>query len=242
MKNICLNYHNLGFSPQIGINKVHPLIFKNHIEVISNHIKNNPQITIDVTFDDAYNDIYEHSFDILNNSLISNKIIFPITDYIGKLNSWDFTFIVNKYKHLDFMKIKEMSDAGWVVGSHGKTHRSLELMSSRDALLELKESKDHIEQSIGKSVESFAPPFGFISQRIYDLCVESGYTSIYIQKHQVLELLENIKIIKRHNIYSIDKNRNILMKLSGNEWENRKESFISSFNNLTIFFKKIIQK
>ena len=50
MKNICLNYHNLGFYPQVCINKVHPHIFKNHIEVINNYIKKNPGITIDITF------------------------------------------------------------------------------------------------------------------------------------------------------------------------------------------------
>ena len=30
---VCLNYHNLGCTPQFGINKVHPIIFKNHIEI-----------------------------------------------------------------------------------------------------------------------------------------------------------------------------------------------------------------
>ena len=242
MKNICLNYHNLGFYPQVGINKVHPQIFKNHIEVINNYIKKNPGITIDITFDDAYEDVYKYSFEVLNGSLVNDKIIFPISDYIGKLNQWDFTFMVNRYRHLNEDKIKEMSSRGWLVGSHSKTHQSLEIMNTKDALSELKESKDSIEQIIDKDVECFSPPFGIIGQRIYDLCAKVGYKKIYVQKNKVIESLEGVKIIERHNIYSIDRNRNILMKLAENSLENRKESFISSFNNLTVFFKKIIQK
>jgi len=242
MKNIYLNYHNLGFSPQIGINKVHPLIFNNHIEIINNYMKKKSDTSIHITFDDAYENIYKYSFNILDRSLVSSKIIFPITDYIGKFNDWDFTFMINKYRHLGAEKIKSLSKAGWVVGSHGKTHKSLELMSDSETLIELKESKDCIEQLIGRSVDSFAPPFGFIGQRVYDLCVESGYRNIYIQKHRVRQPVNNIRIIKRQNIYSIDRNNNILMKLSGKKWEDRKESFISSFNNLTILFKKTIKK
>ena len=150
--------------------------------------------------------------------------------------------MVNRYRHLNEDKIKEMSSRGWLVGSHSKTHQSLEIMNTKDALSELKESKDSIEQIIDKDVECFSPPFGIIGQRIYDLCAKVGYKKIYVQKNKVIESLEGVKIIERHNIYSIDRNRNILMKLAENSLENRKESFISSFNNLTVFFKKIIQK
>ena len=242
MKRICLNYHNLGFSPQIGINKVHPAIFNNHIRVINHYIQNNPDTLIDVTFDDAYEDIYHFSVETLNSSLVSKKIIFPISEYIGKANSWDFTFVFNKYMHLNAKKIKTLSDSGWIVGSHGKTHQSLELMTSKEASIELKESKDSIEQIVGREVDSFAPPFGVISQRVYDLCVESGYSSIYIQKYKSIKKAKGVELVKRHNIYSIDRNRNILSKIDGSDWESRRENFISSFNNLTVFLKKITRK
>ena len=185
--------------------------------------------------------IYEFSFNILNASQISKKSVFVISDYIGKGNSWDFTFFLNKYKHLDEEKIKILSETNWEIGSHGKSHKSLELMSSKEARGELLESKDIIEQVTEKKVLAFAPPFGAISQRIYELCGESGYSSIYIQKSNIITEIDGINLIQRNNIYSIDRNRHILKKLNFSRCEKRKEDFIGSFNNLTIFFKKIIK-
>ena len=109
-------------------------------------------------------------------------------------------------------------------------------------VMKWRESKDYIEQIIGKRVEDFSPPFGVISQRIYNLCVEHDYKFIYIQKHEKIKKTNGVELIKRHNVYSIDRNRNISKKLNNDECENRKENFISAFNNLTIFFKKIIDK
>ena len=58
MKKICLNYHNLGYNPQFGINKVHPINFKNHIDIINNEIDKDPNLDVSITFDDGYENIY----------------------------------------------------------------------------------------------------------------------------------------------------------------------------------------
>ena len=57
MMKVCLNYHNLGYGPQFGINKVHPIIFKNHID-ICNDFNSNKNIDLTITFDDAYEGIF----------------------------------------------------------------------------------------------------------------------------------------------------------------------------------------
>ena len=48
---VCLNYHNLGYNPQFGINKVHPAIFKNHVDICNDLSKD---VDITITFDDGY--------------------------------------------------------------------------------------------------------------------------------------------------------------------------------------------
>ena len=238
-KKIYLNYHNLGYPPQIGINKVNPNIFNNHIRLLDNIIlKSEGMLDISITFDDGYENVFRFAQKILETSQIIDKKVFIITDYIGKSNNWDFSFHINKYKHLSESQICNLSSSDWEIGSHGTSHRSLLSMSFSEAKDEIVESKKKLEDITGKEVFSIAPPFSLINQKIYDCCGESGYRDIYLQKTTDIHESKEIKIKYRNNVYSIDNNRNIIAKINKERGERLKESFISSFNNLTVFFSK----
>ena len=101
MKNVYLNYHNLGYNPQFGINKVHPSIFRNHVNIVNHMVNLNPELKVVITFDDGYEGVYDHAFDLLSRSSVYKKIVFPITNYIGRYNDWDSTFFLNRYKPAD---------------------------------------------------------------------------------------------------------------------------------------------
>ena len=140
---VCLNYHNLGYNPQFGINKVHPIIFKNHM-AICNDFNKNKNIDITITFDDGYEGVFTYCRKILNKSSIKRKIIFPIVDYIGKYNTWDSSFYLNKYKHLSIDQIKILVSEGWEVGSHTCTHKYLGNLKNDEIINELTESKQKL--------------------------------------------------------------------------------------------------
>ena len=97
-----------------------------------------------------------------------------------------------------------------------------------------------IEDVAEKEVDEIAPAFGHINQRIYDLCGEEGYRKLYIQKKVAINVDDRLDIIYRNNVYSTDRNSNILNKLNRDKSEIRKENLITSFNSLTTFFKRII--
>ena len=82
---VCLNYHNLGYNPQFGINKVHPIIFKNHMD-ICNDFNKNKNVDITITFDDGYEGVFTYCRKILNKSTIKRKIVFPIVDYLSLIH------------------------------------------------------------------------------------------------------------------------------------------------------------
>ena len=240
-KHIYLNYHNLGDGLQIGINKVHPSIFNKHINVIEYFLLNNDDISISITFDDGYENVYHYAKNILDKSKISSAKVFIITDYIGKENNWDFSFMINKYNHLNNNQIKSLHAKGWEIGSHGLSHKSFLSMSMIELRKEIFDSKKILEDIIGEKIYSIAPPFSHINQQIYDTCVDAGYTSIYIQDKVEISLVEGSSLYIRNNIYSIDKNSNVMRKINSNKLEAKKEKFISSFNNLTVLFSKIFK-
>jgi peptidoglycan/xylan/chitin deacetylase (PgdA/CDA1 family) len=212
---------------------VHPSIFRDHINIVNNAIDENPGLKVGITFDDGYEGVFEHAFNLLSKSNVDSKIIFPITDYIGRYNEWDTTFLLNRYRHLNNEQIKLMDGDGWEIGSHTKSHRFLSSLNSKQIKLELSESKDILEQLSGSAVKSIAPPFGLLDQRVYDECVEAGYTKIYVQKLNSVVENRSASVRIRNNIYSIDKNSNIINKLEGSNREKRKENRITALNIVT---------
>ena len=229
---VCLNYHNLGYTPQFGINKVHPIIFKNHID-ICNDFNSNKNIDLIITFDDAYEGIFKFARKVLNKSSIKRKIVFPIVDYIGKYNKWDSTFYLNRYKHLSLDQIKILVSEGWEIGSHTCTHKYLGKLKRDEIVNELAVSKQKLEEIINKKVTSFAPPYGIIDKRVLEISKSIGYKEIFIQKNKNIVASDDILLVKRNNIYSVDRNKNIINKINNSCREKVKENFVSSLNIIT---------
>ena len=227
---VCLNYHNLGYNPQFGINKVHPAIFKNHIDICNDLSKD---IDITITFDDGYEGVFIFARQILNESSIKRKIVFPIVDYIGKYNTWDTSFYLNKYKHLNINQIKTLVSEGWEIGSHTCKHKYLGSLNTNEILKELVDSKEKLENIINMEVKSFAPPYGILDKKIFDICKRVGYKEIFIQKNKNVRNVEDILVVKRNNVYSIDRNINIIDKINNSPREKKKENYISSLNIIT---------
>lgn len=74
---------------------------------------------------------------------------------------------------LDDYQLIELSEMGMEIGSHGVTH--LPLTSSPDVQKELIESKDKLEQTIGKPVSSFCYPFGKFNRKVAISARSAGY-------------------------------------------------------------------
>ena len=71
-------------------------------------------------------------------------LVFPVADYIGKINSWDITFgRFNKASHLTSIQILELSESGWEIGSHGLSHTAFTVMSDKVLKNELMKSKEN---------------------------------------------------------------------------------------------------
>jgi peptidoglycan-N-acetylglucosamine deacetylase len=75
---------------------------------------------------------------------------------------------------LDRCQLLELCAMGMEIGSHGLTH--CPLTRSEDIQRELTESKEKLEQSIGRPVSAFCYPFGKFNRRTALLARSAGYS------------------------------------------------------------------
>ena len=109
------------------------------------------------TFDDGY-------IGLLNNAMPIMRVygftatVYICTDYIGKCNDWNFKDKQRRF-HLNIEELHELCNAGWEIGSHGVSHRSLLRLSDEEVMYELSISKRILEKEFGP-VTSYAYPYG----------------------------------------------------------------------------------
>ncbi len=129
------------------------------------HPSNIPQKKVVLTFDDGYKDFYTQAFPVLYQYNFTSTVFLP-TAFIGGRKPG-----LREKLHLSWSEIKELQQKGIVFGSHTVTHRQLQDLDKKEVVLEIKNSKEVIEERIGNEVRSFSYPYRFPSQ-------ENGFIQI----------------------------------------------------------------
>jgi peptidoglycan/xylan/chitin deacetylase (PgdA/CDA1 family) len=104
-----------------------------------------PARPIIISFDDGDETVYTQAFPIMREFGFTG-INYLVTNYVG----------TQGYMSVD--QLKELSAAGWEVGSHSVTHS--DLTSSKFLEFEIVHSRRNLEKMLGVPVRSFAYPFG----------------------------------------------------------------------------------
>jgi peptidoglycan/xylan/chitin deacetylase (PgdA/CDA1 family) len=245
-----LAFHDITDNFTIGINNYSPkrlrrlIIYlqNNNYKIVSltDYISDidNPRL-VALTFDDGYQSFYESAFPILMEKSLPATVFIPF-NFIGKTNSWDYGHILQKTKHLESNQIKEISDCGIDIGSHGYSHIALSGLTDRFLKLELTNSKKGLEDLTGSSVNYISYPFGLFDAKTEALAIDLGY-----RRGLSLSYLKRSRTgfsIPRHAIYSIDNAISISAKLHSGFFggiEKLKGSIINNYAGGTVLFNKI---
>ena len=75
--------------------------------------------------------------------------------------------------------ISEMSNSGMHIGSHSCSHKNLLLLNDNDLDYEIKNSKNILEQKLGKEITSFSCPYGLYDRRIEYYVKNNGYKNFF---------------------------------------------------------------
>ena len=131
--------------------------------------------------------------------------------------------LVGKKGYISWNQVRMLQDAGMEIGSHSLSHPYMTTLSTQQLFTELKQSKDQIEQNIGKEIKSFAYPYGDYNKDVATLVKKVGYKAAFCT-----EKLKYIGMpfyeIQRIGIYSNSKYY-LSSKLSGLNIKPHKSNF-----------------
>jgi len=248
-----LAYHKIDNRFDWGINTVSLRLFEKQISYLANHgyrsvtlidyleNRNTNSDSIIITFDDAYQNIYEYAYPILNRYGFT-ATVFIISDYIGKKNKWDVNIGRKTFVHLNHNEIRELIRSGWEIGSHTKTHPDLTRLSQKKLMDELQLSKTELEKQFDVPVQFISYPFNRYNDFVIDGVIEVGYLGgCGLTNDRKLPQGCEQYVIPRKGIYTIDEliwfkwklhNRNIAMI------DDFRQKIICRFSRGTIYYKR----
>ena len=118
-----------------------------------------PEKPVLLTFDDAYADLTEHAFPILQRYGFT-ATVFVVTGHIGETNAWDQASGWGALQLMNSEQIHQWAAAGLEFAPHSRTHPDLRKLEANDLLSEIAGSGDDLGSVMNRQPRSFAYPYG----------------------------------------------------------------------------------
>lgn len=133
-----------------------------------------PPKCVIITFDDGLADF------LLNAMPILSRFGFPASlyvtsGYVGGMARWLAHLGQGDRPMLSWPQISTLADAGIEIGAHSVSHPQLDLVERHKARREIVESREAIEDAIGRPVRSFAYPHGYSTRATRQMVSEAGF-------------------------------------------------------------------
>jgi peptidoglycan/xylan/chitin deacetylase (PgdA/CDA1 family) len=135
-----------------------------------------PPRAVVLTFDDGYQDFYDHALPILEG-LALPAIVYAVSGRLGAAPDWRAGSVEPFPKLLTPEQLRDVHRRGVTIGAHGVTHLRLTQVSPRDRRAEISESKAQLEAIIGGPVEHFCYPYGDYDAEVMAVVEEAGFRS-----------------------------------------------------------------
>lgn len=168
--NKILMYHSIGDSGNgevgAGLYCVSEEKFREQMQIVHSPQSIVHSKEIIVTFDDGLLDNYTNAYPILK--------VFGLKAYFFIIGSK-----VGAHGYMNWEQIKELKDAGMIIGSHGMTHKILTGISEGDLDYEIRISKKILEDKLKCTIDYFSVPRGFYNQDVIKQAKNNGYKNIF---------------------------------------------------------------
>jgi len=126
-----------------------------------------PKKPIMLTFDDTKLDQYTNALPELKKYGFKG-VFFIMTVSLGKPN------------YMSKAQVKELSDAGHVIGSHTYDHQNVKKYQAEDWITQIEKPTKTLKEITGKDVNYFAYPFGVWNKEAIPELKKRGFTSAFI--------------------------------------------------------------
>ncbi len=129
-----------------------------------------------VTFDDGFTSMARLACPILLEMHIP-ATLYIVVGGIGKTNVWDQREGDRAETMCTAAEVRELAELGFEIGSHSMTHPRLTRLSDAEVRSEIVDSKQALEDLLGRAVHSFSYPYGDQDARVRRMVAEAGYAS-----------------------------------------------------------------
>ena len=202
-----------------------------------------------ITFDDGYRALMKHVLPVLQRWRFT-ATVFPVVDYVGKKNRWDYNLFWRRQEHLHWHELRELLVAGWEIGSHSMRHAYLPGLSAQALREDLRDSKSILEDQLQIPIAHLSLPFGRGNAQVLDCARHLGYRSVSAlgqeqraaQAHGPTGAANGICVFPRRGIYLHDTLRSFRRRVeapAGCKREQRRQRAISFFSQGTIMVKRL---
>ncbi len=118
-----------------------------------------PEKPVLLTFDDAYADLVEHAFPVLERHQFG-AAVFVVTAQVGKDNAWDRALGWGPLQIMTREQIQKWAARGIEFGSHSRRHSDLRKLPAPQLQEEIAGSERDLRDILGTPPGSFAYPYG----------------------------------------------------------------------------------
>lgn len=133
-----------------------------------------------LTFDDGYEDLYEHALPVLARHRIPATVfLVAATLSDGAAVDWVDDPPARALRTLSADQVLEMQDAGVTFGSHSRAHLDLMSLSYEDCVADLTGSRETLEEVLGRPVTLLAYPRGRHDSDVRRAAARAGYEAAF---------------------------------------------------------------
>ena len=214
-----LMYHSLGTKVKndiYGIYSIEKKLFESQMNYLSQNYTNSltsiknfavNKNSISITFDDGFADVLEDAAPIMS------KLNIPFTVFVSP------KLVIERNEYLSIIQLKELSKLDiCTIGAHGYSHEPLTNLSLDNIKNEIYNSKQWLEDTIGKNVFFMSYPHGVVNNFIKNEVKNVGFISASSSKPGVNTLNSDPFELRRTPILSHDYMNQFISKING-DWD-----------------------
>jgi peptidoglycan/xylan/chitin deacetylase (PgdA/CDA1 family) len=120
-----------------------------------------------LTFDDGFTSFAEVAAPLLARHKLP-ATVFVVTEHVGGTNAWRGVCATDipTLPLMDWADLGRISDMGFEIGAHTRTHPHLTDLSPAEAADEIDGSADRIERELGIRPTTFSYPYGSVNEKV----------------------------------------------------------------------------
>ena len=126
--------------------------------------------SVALSFDDGYDNFLEFGYPVLAKHGLP-ATLFVVSGYCGRRAGWLSSQSPARHppRLMGLSELRTLAGSGIEIGSHTVHHPDLTALPEEHAEREIRESRDRLEDGLGRAVESFAYPYGTCTPAVREL-------------------------------------------------------------------------